>query len=282
MKIIKAINDLVEEIYRLRSTGEKTSVGLVPTMGALHEGHMSLINEARQVTDIVIASLFVNPTQFNDVKDLEVYPRTEQEDINLLEKNGCDILFMPPVEEMYPNGLNEPYEIDLNGLDTILEGKYRDGHFNGVCIIVEKLLTMVKPDVGFFGIKDFQQVAVVKRMVKVRNLNVQIHACPIKRELSGLAMSSRNALLSEEEKEAARIINWTLRLGKQLVSENLNLSTVKENMLALFNTCDLKLEYLEIVDNTALKNVSEIKPEISCCIAAYCGKVRLIDNIQLN
>ena len=256
-------------------------IGFFPTMGALHGGHMSLVEAAKKACDLVIVSVFVNPTQFNDDKDLERYPRTESEDAELLEKHHCDILFIPEVEDMYP--ANEaPYQIDLEGIDKVMEGKYRKGHFEGVCNIVEKLLRITCPDMAFFGIKDFQQVAIVRHMVKLRGLPVDIIACPIKRSASGLAMSSRNALLSEKDKEDARIINWTLKLGKQLVSEKQPLALVKENMLALFKFGNLTIEYLEIVDNSSLQEIKTNQPNMSACMAAYCGKVRLIDNIQLN
>ncbi|MDX1348919.1 MAG: pantoate--beta-alanine ligase, partial [Putridiphycobacter sp.] len=177
---------------------------------------------------------------------------------------------------------DSPYEIDLKGLDKVMEGEFRPGHFKGVCNIVEKLFRIVEPGKAYFGIKDFQQVAVISHMVKVRNLPVEIVPCPIKRNNGGLALSSRNALLSEKEKEAARIINWMLRIGKQLVSEGKPLDIVRENMLSVFNLGELELEYLEIVDNTTLQPAVSTDSKISACTAAYCGKVRLIDNIQLN
>ncbi len=281
MKIIKEAKQLIEEIAIIRQNNPKSSIGFVPTMGALHEGHISLVKEAKRQSSVVVTSIFVNPTQFNDLSDLDRYPRTEQEDINLLEQEGCDIIFLPDVNEMYPNG-KEPYEIDLGGLDLVMEGQYRENHFEGVCMIVEKFFGLVKPDKAFFGLKDFQQVAIIKRMVEVRNLNIEICPCPIKREKSGLAMSSRNMLLSDRERQDARILNWVLRLGKQLVSEGKSLDEVKEHMLALFNLGKLKLEYMEIVNNTTLQRVNTIEQDITCCIVAYSGKVRLIDNIQLN
>ncbi len=281
MKIYKTSKDIKEAIELWKSDNADKKIGFVATMGALHAGHMALINEANRMCGLVVASIFVNPTQFNDPADLERYPRTETEDAKLLEDNKCDILFLPAVDEVYVPK-QQPYDIDLQGLDNDLEGKYRPGHFKGVCNVVEKLLNIIAPDISFFGIKDFQQVAIVKYMVKLRKLPVEIIAVPILRNEGGLALSSRNALLSEKEKEDARIINWTLRLGKQLVGEGHNLKDVKENMLAFFDLGKLSLEYLEIVDNLTLKKVTRIQPEISVCIAAYCGKVRLIDNMQLN
>ena len=281
VKIYNTTNDLTNAIARWKSDNPTGKIGFVPTMGALHDGHMTLVEAAKKESDFVIVSVFVNPTQFNDAEDLKRYPRTEEADAKLLVDHHCDVLFLPSVEDMYPP-TDTTYDIHLKGLDKVMEGKYRKGHFEGVCNIVEKLLRIVTPDLAFFGIKDFQQVAIISHMVNLRKLPVKIVACPIKRSDSGLALSSRNALLNWEEKEAARIINWTLRLGKQLVSEGKDLSIVKENMLALFNTGQLTLEYLEIVDNISLKSLDKSQPKMSACMAAYCGNVRLIDNIQLN
>ena len=281
VKIYNTTIDLTNAIARWKSDNPTGKIGFVPTMGALHDGHMTLVEAAKKESDFVIVSVFVNPTQFNDAEDLKRYPRTEEADAKLLVDHHCDVLFLPSVEDMYPP-TDTTYDIHLNGLDKVMEGKYRKGHFEGVCNIVEKLLRIVTPDLAFFGIKDFQQVAIISHMVNLRKLPVKIVACPIKRSDSGLALSSRNALLNWEEKEAARIINWTLRLGKQLVSEGKDLSIVKENMLALFNTGQLTLEYLEIVDNISLKSLDKSQPKMSACMAAYCGNVRLIDNIQLN
>ena len=281
MKIFKTSKDLQNAIALWKSDNVNKNIGFIPTMGALHDGHMSLLEAAREESDLVIVSVFVNPKQFNDAKDLERYPRTEDEDIKLLEAHQCDILFMPEVDDIYPPN-EAPYSIDLAGIDKLMEGKYRPGHFEGVCNVVEKFLKITTPDLAFFGIKDFQQVAIIRHMVEVRRIPVKIVAVPIKRNNGGLALSSRNALLSHEEKEAARIINWTLRLGKQLVSEGKQLDIVKENMLSLFECSTLDIEYLNIVDNRTLQPVKAVQPKITACIAAYCGKVRLIDNIQLN
>ena len=213
MKIIKASHLLVEAISKIRASAPDTTIGFVPTMGALHEGHISLIETAKKQSDFVIASIFVNPTQFNDKKDLERYPRTEAKDIAMLEANSCDLVFMPDVEDIYPKNDYSGYEIDLNGLDKVMEGKFRDNHFDGVCRIVEKFFRLINPDYAFFGLKDFQQVSIIRYMVKVRGLNVSIYPCPIIREEGGLAMSSRNVLLSPEERTDAQIINQTLQLG---------------------------------------------------------------------
>ena len=280
MKIVTEVKELKTLINTYRSENPSNKIGFVPTMGALHLGHVSLIEAASDSCDFIITSIFVNPTQFNDKKDLERYPRTIDSDIAVLTNTSCDLLFLPTVEEMYPAG--NTYSIDLNGLDKVMEGKFRQGHFDGVCNIVETFFRIISPDKSFFGIKDFQQVAIIKYMIKLRGLGTEIVTCPILRETSGLAMSSRNALLSEQEKEDARILNWVLKLGKLLVIEGKPLDVVKENMLALFGTGKLTLEYLEIVDNDSLESVDKVQANISACIVAYCGKVRLIDNIQLN
>ncbi|MFK8045448.1 MAG: pantoate--beta-alanine ligase [Crocinitomicaceae bacterium] len=281
MEIYKSSTALKEAIALWKSANPAGKIGFVATMGALHGGHITLVEAAKKASDIVIVSIFVNPTQFNDPKDLEHYPRTEKADTELLAQNDCDIIFMPSVNDMYPKN-NPPYKIDLGGLDKVMEGQFRPGHFEGVCNIVETLLRVTECDLAFFGIKDFQQVAIVKHMVEIRNLLVEIVAVPIKRSNGGLALSSRNALLSEKQKEEARIINWVLRLGKQLVSEGKSLPVVKENMISLFNRGTLDLEYLDFVSNKTLKPITSIESNMSACVAAYCGKVRLIDNIQLN
>jgi len=281
VEIYKSSKALKEAVALWKSANPAGEIGFVATMGALHGGHITLVEAAKKASDIVIVSIFVNPTQFNDPKDLERYPRTEEADTKLLAENDCDIIFMPSVDDMYPTS-QPKYEINLAGLDQLMEGRYRPGHFEGVCNIVETLLRVTTCDLAFFGIKDFQQVAIVKHMVELRNLPVKIVAVPIKRNSGGLALSSRNALLSEEQKEQARIINWVLRLGKQLISEGKPLPVVEENMLALFSLGSLELEYLDIISNKTLQPVHSVEPSISACMAAYCGKVRLIDNIQLN
>lgn len=280
MKIFKDKKSLDQELNKWRLENPSLKLGFIATMGALHEGHMTLIHEAKIKADFVIATIFVNPTQFNEISDLEKYPRTVENDIKLLESNKCDFLFLPSVEEMYPTN-EEPYTIDFKGLDKGTEGAYRDNHFEGVCMIVEKFLRIIKPDSAFFGIKDFQQVAIVKYMVNLRQLPVEVVAVQIKRAESGLALSSRNARLSEEEKEAATIIYKTLVFGRNLIEKVESIDELRENMLSFFEKGDLELEYLEIVNHSNLLNATNIQVNISCCIAAYCGKVRLIDNLQL-
>jgi len=265
--------------YKLNNPGH--TIGFVPTMGALHEGHMSLVDQANSKVNFVIASVFVNPTQFNETSDLEKYPRTESADIELLKANNCDLVYIPTVDEIYPNKkLN--YSINLNGLDKVMEGKYRDDHFDGVCMVVERLFDLVKPGYAFFGKKDFQQVAIVNHMVKERGLNVEVVSCPIMREKSGLAMSSRNMLMSNYEKGQATIISQSLMSGVKVYQAGFKIDRVIETMLSIFHRGSLELEYLEIIDNTTLQEVTELNDNCTVCIAAYCGSVRLIDNFQFS
>ncbi len=281
MKVIKNIKHLKEQLSIIKNNNPQLKIGFVPTMGALHHGHLSLIEQAKNKTDFVICSIFVNPTQFNEKSDLEKYPRTVDADINLLKENECDLVFIPSVKDIYPNN-NTAYSINLNGLDKVLEGKYRPGHFNGVCMVVERLFNIVEPDVAFFGIKDFQQVAIIKYMTKLRGFDIKIIACPIKRETSGLAMSSRNMLLSDKEKKEATILSKTIFKGKEVFKNGGNLTEMYQQMHQLFNTSNLKLEYLKIVDNDYLREVETPTKNCTICIAAYCGSVRLIDNCQLD
>lgn len=279
MKIINSVIDLNKEIESFKTNNPGAKVGFVPTMGALHKGHISLIKRIKQASDLVVCSVFVNPTQFNNKKDLKNYPRTIDSDLNILQDNYCDIAFFPSESEIYPQK-TEKYQIDLAGLDKVLEGKFRDDHFNGVCMVVERLFNIVKPDIAAFGLKDFQQVAVIKHMISVRNINVEILPCPILRETSGLAMSSRNALLSDQQKLDAAILYKTLTEGKIEYDNGSDLELILEKMNSVFKTGSLKLEYLEIVNNSTLLSAEFVTKNLTCCIAAYCGTVRLIDNIQ--
>ncbi|HIP37659.1 MAG TPA: pantoate--beta-alanine ligase [Crocinitomix sp.] len=281
MIVVSEIIELKQVKSRMINNDSSFCVGFVPTMGALHEGHLSLIEAAKKQCDIVICSVFVNPTQFNEKSDLQNYPRTLEKDLQLLKKNGCDIVFTPSVEEMYPTK-NEDYFIDLNGLGDVLEGKFRPGHFNGVCMVVEKLFKIVEPNKAFFGIKDFQQVAVIKHLVIEKQINVEIVSCPIKRDKNGLALSSRNTLLTDVQREKAKVLSQTIFKGKEVFDNGGDLGEMYDEMLKLFKQSDLKLEYLEVVDNKTLKAVRFVNSNCSICIAAYCGDVRLIDNCQLS
>lgn len=279
MKIARSNQELKAELLNYKLNNPDNSIGFVPTMGALHDGHISLVNQGKENCDYIVVSIFVNPTQFNESADLTNYPRTESADIELLKLNGCDLVFIPTVEDIYPKN-RDKYSIDLMGLDKVMEGKFRDNHFDGVCMVVERLFNLVEPDFAYFGKKDFQQVAVVDFMVKERGLKVEIVACPIKRESSGLAMSSRNELLTNFERNEAKVINEALSSGLAAYQRGFKLNRVKETILSVFYRGNLELEYLEIVDNKTLKRVTELNGSCTVCIAAYCGSVRLIDNFQ--
>ena len=279
MLLVEAKIELQQKISELKKSGK---VGFVPTMGALHEGHISLVNKAMKENQVVVVSIFVNPTQFNDPNDLDRYPRTLENDLKLLKPTGCQLVFAPSVNEMYPE--KDTRKFDFGVLENVMEGKHRPGHFNGVAQIVSKLFEMVQPDKAYFGLKDFQQLAVIKNMVKQLNLKVEIVPCEIIRENSGLAMSSRNELLSTEQRANAAVISETLFKAKQLAGEK----SVQELEKWIINEINknhyLSVEYVEIVDDTFLQpiiNWEEEKKKVAC-VAVFCGKIRLIDNIVLN
>jgi pantoate--beta-alanine ligase len=269
-----------QDLEEIRARGEK--IGFVPTMGALHDGHLSLVEQARQQCEVVIASIFVNPTQFNDPNDLANYPRTLEADLKMLESQGCDIVFVPTVETMYPEPDNRIFA--FGELETVMEGQFRPGHFNGVAQVVSKLFDLVNPDKAFFGQKDFQQLAIIKAMVKQLNLPVEIVPCAIVREPDGLAMSSRNKLLLPEYRKCAPQIYRILSEAKNLAKSH-SVAEVKNFVCQeIEQTNLLKLEYFELVDELSLKAIkswdeSGIKVG---CIAVFAGKVRLIDNLIFN
>jgi pantoate--beta-alanine ligase len=281
VKLITTATELTALQALLKKENPASILGFVPTMGALHDGHMSLIKTAKSVSDRVICSIFVNPTQFNDPRDLERYPRTIETDKKMLEENGCDYLFVPTVNEVYPNGTDAAYSIDFEGLDELMEGKFRPGHFKGVAMVVERLFDLVRPEMAFFGRKDFQQVAIIHQMVKVRNLKVKIKVVETLRNQEGLALSSRNALLSQQEKIDALIVFKTLSMARELAKTVKSTEVLRSQLIALFNSGKLTLEYLEIVDDRTLQPIETIQENCTCCIAAFCGNVRLIDNMAL-
>lgn len=259
---------------------ENQTVGFVPTMGALHEGHLSLVRAAREECDVVIVSIFVNPTQFNNAEDLELYPRQEEDDLKLLEEVGCDFVFLPTTNEIYPEDY-KTINLDLGVLETTMEGSFRPGHFQGVVNVVSRLFDIVTPDFAYFGRKDFQQVAVIKEMTRQLKFPVKIVEVDTIRNESGLALSSRNARLSEQEKEQAVIISEVLNKGKEWAEEFPPLVTL-EKMKELFNKGSLELEYLQIVNPDSLQDLVQYwVPGSTACISAYCGEVRLIDNMEL-
>jgi len=281
MQVHKDVKSLKENISALKE--KNLTIGFVPTMGALHEGHLSLIKCAKEKSDIVVVSIFVNPTQFNNSEDLENYPITLKDDIKLLEDEQCDILFCPETSEMYPEG-NITKKYPLNGLDKGLEGEKRPGHFDGVCTIVHHLFDVVKPNKAFFGEKDFQQLAIIKHLVKILALEIDIVNCPTVRDADGLAKSSRNKLLSASEREKASLIYESLKKAKSLFPEKeiVDIKCMVENEI---DGCkEMTLDYVEIVSPENLKPLekSNTLEKAHILIAAYLGNVRLIDNMPLN
>ncbi|MDL2231191.1 pantoate--beta-alanine ligase [Porphyromonadaceae bacterium OttesenSCG-928-L07] len=279
MKVVDTKKELTGLIEAYRNSNK--TIGLVPTMGALHEGHLSLVQEANKICDISIVTIFVNPTQFNDPEDLKRYPRTPDADLALLESAGCDIVFMPSVEEVYPE--KDTRQFQFGYIESIMEGAKRPGHFNGVAQIVSKLFDMVQPDKAFFGMKDFQQIAIIKNMVEQLKYNIEIVECPIIREDSGLALSSRNKLLGEEYKKNAPHIHAILKKAINLAPE-MSASDLKVWITGEINKNPyLEVEYVEIVDAKTLQVVENWEEERKTviCVAVYAGKIRLIDNIVL-
>jgi pantoate--beta-alanine ligase len=278
MLVFFTINELKKHLNGLKS--QKKTLGFVPTMGALHEGHLSLVKIAKSQCDYVIASIFVNPLQFNDKKDLDKYPHMPGPDKKMLEDAGCDILFSPSNEEMYPVKTEEIF--DLGSLDKTMEGAQRPGHFNGVATVVKRLFEIVKPDKAFFGQKDFQQLAIVKRLVQLLDLDVEIIACPIIREADGLAMSSRNTRLSPDQRKIAPLLSRVLFQVKKM--KDASLDEKKEFVKNEFSRQpEIHLEYFEIVNGKTLEPLKKLDPADHpvACIAAKIGDVRLIDNIIL-
>ena len=278
MKLVHTVQELRAELDIQRKAGKK--IGFVPTMGALHEGHASLVRRAVAENEVVVVSDFVNPTQFNDKNDLLKYPRTLEADCELLEKEGAAYVFAPSVEEVYPEP--DTRQFSYAPLDTVMEGKYRPGHFNGVCQIVSKLFMMVEPDKAYFGEKDFQQLAIIREMVKQMNFPLEIVGCPIVREADGLALSSRNARLSEEERRQALNISKTLFASQEYAASHPVEEPQKCVEDSIAASDGLELEYFELVDGTTLQKIAtwdETDYAVGC-ITVYCGEVRLIDNIK--
>lgn len=275
MKIFTDRKSLAEHLDSLRREGK--SIGFVPTMGALHQGHLSLLAQAQEKCDTIVCSIFVNPTQFNDPKDLEKYPRPIGSDIAKLEKAGCDVLFNPSVEEMYDG--NEQWHLEIGELEHLLEGEFRPGHYQGVTQVVNKLFNIVKPDVAFFGQKDYQQLMIIRKMVELLHIPVKLVMCPILREPDGLAMSSRNIHLSAEDRQHALVLSRTLFWLK----ENFNVANIpglqKECAQKINAEPGVVLDYLEIADGNDLHQANSGTQNIVALVAAKVGNTRLIDNI---
>ena len=281
MKVFKTKTELKTYFKEIRSENDK--IGFVPTMGALHQGHLSLIKQSKENNHFTIASIFVNPTQFDKKEDLDNYPKTLESDLDLLEKAACDIVFAPSIEEIYHDNIVSIH-FDFDGLENEIEGKYRAGHFNGVGTIVKTLFEIIAPTNAYFGEKDFQQLQIVRKMVKKSKLNVSVIGCPIYREESGLAMSSRNKRLSEKEKKAASIIYKVLKKVVEKSSSE-TISDIEQWVSVEFKNHPLfDLEYFTIADIETLKTVSKLSPnsQYRAFIAVYANTVRLIDNISIN
>lgn len=278
MKVIHAIKDLQAELSALKAQGKK--VGLVPTMGALHAGHASLVKRSVKENEVTVVSVFVNPTQFNDKNDLLKYPRTLDADCKLLEACGASLVFAPSVEEIYPEP--DTRQFSYAPLDTVMEGAFRPGHFNGVCQIVSKLFDAVEPHRAYFGEKDFQQLAIIREMVRQMKFHLEIVGCPIIREEDGLALSSRNARLSVVERENALKISQTLFKSRTFAAEHSVDETQKFVEDAIAAAPGLRLEYFEIVDGNTLQKIKDWNDTSYAvgCITVFCGEVRLIDNIK--
>ena len=280
MKVISTQDAVIEEINSIKSKNK--TIGFVPTMGALHQGHLSLIKKAATENDICIVSIFVNPTQFNNSDDLKNYPRTLEKDCQMVENEGCTLVFAPSNEEIYTkNETENTFEFDFQGLDKVMEGVFRPNHFNGVVQIVSKLFEIIKPDKAYFGEKDFQQLAIIRLMTKELAFPVEIVGCPIIREKSGLAMSSRNELLTDNERVTAAHIYAVLKESTLFALET-SVAELKKAVIAAINKKpELEVEYFEIIDGNTLQSIEnwhETDYAVGC-VTVYCGKIRLIDNI---
>lgn len=271
-------SDLIAKLNTLKNEGK--SVGFVPTMGALHQGHLSLVDHAVKECDVVVVSIYVNPLQFNNPEDLKNYPNRLGDDFKLLSLYPDLLVFTPTFLDVFPLD-DEHYKVDLGDVETVLEGAHRPGHFLGVGKVVYALFDLVKPHKAYFGSKDYQQVIVIKKLVEVLGLKIEVVECSTQRDPNGLAMSSRNLLLSPTEKMEAAIIFKTLKYSQENVSAYTpqKLQSVAKSF---FNKGSLRLEYLEIVSAAGLKPIDDWQQKSVCCIAAYCGKIRLIDNLVLN
>ena len=278
MKIVNSIQELKRYLAEERQHNKQ--IGFVPTMGALHNGHLSLVKRCVEENDVCVVSIFVNPTQFNDKNDLATYPRTLDKDSALLEPAGCDYVFAPTEAEMYPEPDTRTF--DFGTVSAVMEGARRPGHFNGVAQIVSKLFYAVEPDNAYFGEKDFQQIAVIRAMVKQLNIPVKINACPILREEDGLALSSRNVRLTPEQRQKAPLIARTLKESTNFAVGK----SVQEVIDYVVNTINadpvMRVEYYEIVDGITMESIKDWSDTdyVVGCITVYCGEVRLIDNIR--
>lgn len=277
IKVVHTKSEVSSALDEIRAKGK--SVGLVPTMGALHKGHASLVRKAVADNDFVVVSVFVNPTQFNDKNDLKNYPRTPENDIALLTEAGASLVFMPSVDEMYPEP--DTRQFDFGPVGQVMEGAHRPGHFNGVAQIVSKLFDMVRPSRAYFGQKDFQQIAIIRKMVKMLDYKLEIVSCPIVREPDGLAVSSRNMLLTPEKRANAPLISKTLYEARNKMNSNTVQQTIDWVVTQINNNPHLDIEYFEVSNAETLepiKNWSDAQHVVGC-IVVHAGNVRLIDNV---
>ena len=279
MILFKRAGDLTRWLDQQRLSGK--SIGFVPTLGALHAGHISLITISKKTAGVTVCSIFVNPTQFNDPRDFQKYPVTLEKDIALLEQSGTDVLFLPEVEEVYPDGTSGLEHYDLGRIETLLEGRYRPGHFQGVCQVMRRLLDVVRPDDLFMGQKDYQQCMVVQRLLELRSMPTRLHRCPILREPDGLAMSSRNMRLTPEQRQKATAIYKTLlaiRAGWQ--TGHPSKTALSATAMKTLEQAGFRVDYIEIADHKTLEPIDG-GPGAVALIAAFLGEVRLIDNMVL-
>jgi pantoate--beta-alanine ligase len=280
MFIFKKVADLQSWLSAERAKGKK--IGFVPTMGALHDGHLELVRMAKRDGDLAVASIFVNPTQFNDPLDLEKYPRTPEKDAALLLSADCGALFMPPVEEVYPPGLDVAIDLDFRHLDKVMEGEFRPGHFAGMATVVHRLLDIVQPQRLYMGQKDYQQLSIVRDMIRQLNLPVELVMCPTVRESDGLAMSSRNMRLTPEMRAKAPVIHQTL-LWVKTAFERQQAAEIQAEAMKKMSDAGLRPEYFDLVDGVSLLPVENWNDSdfVVACTAAFAGEVRLIDNLVL-
>jgi pantoate--beta-alanine ligase len=279
MDIFPQIEPLRAFLEQKKSPGK--SMGFVPTMGALHDGHLALIKESQRENEITVCSIFVNPAQFNNADDLARYPRTIERDIEMLKSVGCEVLFCPSNEEIYPE--KSIIRFDFGHLEQVMEGEFRPGHFSGVAKVVSKLLNIVQPTRAYFGQKDFQQFKIVECLVQELKFNVQLKCVPIHRERDGLAMSSRNMRLNEEQRKNAVVFYESLQLAKQRLREGLSISSVREEIRTYCESKpEVRLEYLELADTSNFVLMASVTSNAILLIAGYVGEVRLIDNLLLN
>ncbi len=280
MEVIEQVGTLRQTVQALRCNGK--SIGFVPTMGALHEGHLQLLRASAQENDITICSIFVNPTQFNNQNDYKLYPRTLEQDIELLKTVGCDYLFAPNAEEVYPE--QTLLQFSFGVLESVMEGEHRPGHFNGVATVVSKLFNLVQPHKAYFGQKDLQQVAVVRQLIFGLSFNIELICYPTVREEDGLAMSSRNKRLDAEQRQIATHLYKVLQQAKATLKQQ-PVASIKQHVASYLQSIDqVHLEYFEIADPDTMQPVEDVSKaqQVALCIAAFVGEVRLIDNIIVN